>query len=445
MVDRYQRFTSSGPGRAVAKRLGLPRPAALPRRDPAHPAAVPGPIVLGPIDDGALAQATRTALTGAGVEFVATAEHPAALVYDAGTVTDAAHLGGLREFLGPRVRALRTGGRILVLARPPAEATAPGAMIARRALTGFVRSLGKEVGRGGTVSLVRVADGAEASLAGTLRFLLSPRSAYVSGQVIDVARPVGTGTVADPARPHAGRTALVTGAAQGIGAAIAETLAADGARVVCLDVPAQGEQLAAVANRIGGTALQLDITAETAPADLVGYLTQRYDGVDVVVHNAGVLRDRTLAKMSEAEWDTVLSVNLVAQQRLTDALAADGGALRPGARIVCLSSLNGIAGAAGQTNYATSKAGVIGLVEAYAPVLAPRGITVNAVAPGFIETRMTATMPITVREVGRRANSLAQGGLPVDVAETVSWLAAPDSAGITGQTIRVCGQSLLGA
>ena len=128
-------------------------------------------------------------------------------MYDAGTVTDPAHLGGLREFLGPRVRALRTGGRILVLARPPAEATAPGAMIARRALTGFVRSLGKEVGRGGTVSLVRVADGAEASLAGTLRFLLSPRSAYVSGQVIDVARPVGTGTVADPARPHAGRQA----------------------------------------------------------------------------------------------------------------------------------------------------------------------------------------------------------------------------------------------
>jgi 3-oxoacyl-[acyl-carrier protein] reductase len=236
----------------------------------------------------------------------------------------------------------------------------------------------------------------------------------------------------------------VTGAAQGIGAAIAETLARDGARVVCLDVPAQGEALAAVANRVAGAALHLDITADDAPAALAGYLTERYGGVDVVVHNAGVLRDRTLAKMTEAEWDTVLTVNLVAQQALTDGLLADG-VLGKGSRVVCLSSLNGIAGAAGQTNYATSKAGVIGLVESYAPVLAERGGTINAVAPGFIETRMTATMPFAVREIGRRANSLAQGGLPIDVAETVAWLAQPGSAGVTGQTIRVCGQNMLGA
>lgn len=526
MVDRYQRLTSAGPGRAIARRLGLPRPAVLPRRDPAQPAAVPGPIVLagltapsgnrprssdgdtstatgsatgatgtgtasggtgaasgdrdtgtdpgaasGDIGAGAegaardpgadgvtvtaggeLADAVRAALAATGVEFVAAAEHPAALVYDASGLTDAAQLGGLREFLGPRVRSLRTGGRVLVLARPPAEAPDVASHVARRALTGFVRSLGKEVGRGATVSLLRVATGGESSLGSTLRFLLSPRSAYVSGQVVDVAPApaggpdrAGSADEAAAERPLAGRTALVTGAAQGIGAAIAATLAADGATVVCLDVPAQGEALAAVANRVGGSSLHLDITAPTAPRELVEYLTQRYDGVDIVVHNAGVLRDRTLAKMTEAEWDTVLSVNLIAPQRLTAALVDDPTALRPGARIVCLSSLNGIAGAAGQTNYAASKAGVIGLVEAYAPVLAQRGVTINAVAPGFIETRMTASMPLTVREVGRRANSLAQGGLPVDVAEAVSWLAAPDSGGITGQTVRVCGQSLLGA
>ncbi|BCJ36578.1 3-oxoacyl-ACP reductase [Actinocatenispora thailandica] len=494
MVDRYQRFTSAGPGRAIARRLGLPRPAVLPRRDPQRPAEVPGPIVLGggesPVatagggpDSGAagsaatepgsaagsaateagagsaagdgtdrpaasgageLADAVRVALAGTGVEFVASAEHPAALVYDASAITDATALGGLREFLGPRVRSLRTGGRILILGRPPAEAPDVASHLARRALTGFVRSLGKEVGRGATVSLLRVAAGAESSMGSTLRFLLSPRSAYVSGQVVDVGPAPAGGTV-DAERPLAGRTALVTGAAQGIGAAIAETLAADGATVVCLDVPAQGEALAAVANRVGGSSLHLDITAPTAPRELVAYLTQRYDGVDIVVHNAGVLRDRTLAKMTASEWDTVLSVNLLAPQRLTAALLEDPAALRPGARIVCLSSLNGIAGAAGQTNYATSKAGVIGLVEAYAAVLARRGGTINAVAPGFIETRMTAGMPLAVREVGRRANSLAQGGLPVDVAEAVSWLAAPDSGGITGQTIRVCGQSLLGA
>ena len=107
--------------------------------------------------------------------------------------------------------------------------------------------------------------------------------------------------------------------------------------------------------------------------------------------------------------------------------------------------MSGIAGNAGQTNYATSKAGVIGMVEAKAPVLAERRGTINAVAPGFIETQMTAAMPIGPREAGRRMNSLSQGGLPVDVAETIAWLAAPDSTGLNGNVIRVCGQSLIGA
>jgi 3-oxoacyl-[acyl-carrier protein] reductase len=106
--------------------------------------------------------------------------------------------------------------------------------------------------------------------------------------------------------------------------------------------------------------------------------------------------------------------------------------------------MSGIAGNAGQTNYATSKAGVIGLVQALAPRL-ERGITINAVAPGFIETQMTAAMPVGVREAGRRMNSLRQGGLPVDVAETIAWLASPASAGLNGNVVRVCGQSLIGA
>jgi len=112
---------------------------------------------------------------------------------------------------------------------------------------------------------------------------------------------------------------------------------------------------------------------------------------------------------------------------------------------VCVSSISGIAGNAGQTNYSTSKAGVIGIVQMFAPALAERGATVNAVAPGFIETQMTATMPIPAREAGRRMNSLAQGGLPVDVAETIAWFANPGSAGVTGQVVRVCGQSMIGA
>jgi 3-oxoacyl-[acyl-carrier protein] reductase len=119
--------------------------------------------------------------------------------------------------------------------------------------------------------------------------------------------------------------------------------------------------------------------------------------------------------------------------------------LEDDARIVCVSSQSGIAGNRGQTNYAASKAGVIGMVRAWAPEFAKRGATINAVAPGFIVTDMTAKMPFGTREVGSRLNSLQQGGLPVDVAETIAWLAQPGSAGVNGQTVRVCGQSLLGA
>jgi len=148
--------------------------------------------------------------------------------------------------------------------------------------------------------------------------------------------------------------------------------------------------------------------------------------------------------MKPDAWDAVLAVNLSAQERVNAALL-DASLIPSGGRIVFVSSVSGIAGNRGQTNYATSKAGVIGLVQAYAPVLAERGITINAVAPGFIETRMTAAMPLMVREAGRRLNSMAQGGLPVDVAETIAWFASPGSGGVTGNVVRVCGQSLLGA
>jgi 3-oxoacyl-[acyl-carrier protein] reductase len=256
--------------------------------------------------------------------------------------------------------------------------------------------------------------------------------------------PTPLTTPADGAVPLAGQTAVVTGAARGIGAAIAEVLARDGAEVVCLDVGAMGEELARTANRIGGSTLQLDITAPDAPATLAAHLRERHGGADIVVHNAGITRDKTLGRMTADAWDAVLGVNLTAQERLTDALLSDGGLTEHG-RIVSVSSMNGIAGQRGQTNYATSKAGIIGMVAALAPVMAERGGTINAVAPGFIETQMTASMPIGTREAGRRMNSLAQGGRPVDVAETVAWLGSPASGGVNGNVVRVCGQSLLGA
>jgi 3-oxoacyl-[acyl-carrier protein] reductase len=148
--------------------------------------------------------------------------------------------------------------------------------------------------------------------------------------------------------------------------------------------------------------------------------------------------------MTGEQWSTVLGINLIAPQRITAELL-ERDALRRGGRVVCLSSMNGIAGAAGQTNYAASKAGLIGFVDVQAPLLAKKGITINAVAPGFIETPMTAAMPFGPREAGRRMNSLSQGGLPIDVAETIAWFAWPASAGVTGNVVRVCGQSLIGA
>jgi 3-oxoacyl-[acyl-carrier protein] reductase len=286
---------------------------------------------------------------------------------------------------------------------------------------------------------VYVAAGGELAVESTLRFLLSGRSAYVSGQVVRV----GAGTAPSPAawgQPLAGKTALVTGAARGIGAAIARVLARDGADVIALDVPAAGDALAGVANDVRGRALQLDLTAADAPQRLAGYLS----GVDIVVHNAGITRDKTIARMDAARWDSVLDVNLSSQERIND-LLLERGLIHDGGRIIGVSSIGGIAGNRGQTNYATSKAGVIGLVQSMAPVLAPKGITINAVAPGFIETAMTAKMPLFVREAGRRMNSMTQGGLPVDVAETIAWFASPGSATITGNVVRVCGQSLLGA
>jgi 3-oxoacyl-[acyl-carrier protein] reductase len=206
-------------------------------------------------------------------------------------------------------------------------------------------------------------------------------------------------------------------------------------------VPALAGDLAKVAKELDAETIELDITEEDAPQQIANQLS---GGVDVVVHNAGVTRDRTIAKMPEDRWTSLMEINLSSEERINDELLGRK-LLRDNGRIVCVSSMSGVAGNSGQTNYATSKAGVIGMVEALAPELAERGATINAVAPGFIETRMTAAMPTMIREAGRRMNSMSQGGLPVDVAETIAWLASPGSAGITGNVVRICGQSLLGA
>jgi 3-oxoacyl-[acyl-carrier protein] reductase len=411
MADRYQQFAESPPGRFMVRRLGLPQPAELRR----GPELFDGPVLVGGADT------VRDVITRIGLPL-RQADQYSGLIFDATRITATRDLRDVYDFFQPVVRDLAPSGRAIVLGN--------GEGVAQRALEGFVRSLGKELRHGATAQLVYATSGAD--LESTLRFLLSGRSAYVSGQVIRVGDAVKNAP-AEWDRPLAGQTAAVTGASRGIGAAIAEVLARDGADVVLVDVPAQGEDLAATANRIGGSALQLDITSDRAP----GVLAER--GADIVVHNAGITRDRTLARMSEDQWDAVLAVNLESIERINEAIRESVS------RIVCVSSVSGIAGNRGQTNYATSKAGVIGIVDALAGELAKRQATINAVAPGFIETQMTAAMPMGTREAGRRMNSLAQGGLPVDVAETVAWFASPGSAGVNGNVVRVCGQSLIGA
>ncbi|MFI6807694.1 3-oxoacyl-ACP reductase [Streptomyces luteogriseus] len=441
MADRYLRLTGTAPGRFLTRRLGLPQPAALTRWSAERPALDGGLLHL-TAGRSALGLAPVLARTGIGP---AGSGSTAAVVLDATGVRDVEALAEVHAALHPVVRSVTASGRVVVLGAPLDPADHHQAA-AQQALEGFTRSLGKEIGRGRTVNLVRLTDAAAAE--STLRFLLSPKSAYVSGQVIEVGavRETATAapepTAADPDRPLSGRTALVTGAARGIGEAVAETLARDGARVVVLDVPQAEQDARRVAERLGGTALLLDMTSADAGARIADALP---DGLDLLIHNAGITRDRRLVNMPAERWISVLEVNLASVLRTTDALLKDG-TLKRGGRIVATASIAGLAGNAGQTNYGASKAGVVGLVRSLAPrALDEHGVTVNAVAPGFIETKMTAAVPLFIREAGRRMNSLAQGGLPADVAETTAWLAHPASGAVNGQVVRVCGQSLLGA
>jgi 3-oxoacyl-[acyl-carrier protein] reductase len=449
MSDRYSQLVNTPIGRIVSKQVGLPTPVKLERFEAGQP-VIDGPVLLGGAPGSSrLADAAAAVLRDIGADV-----HRAvpdddeqtykALVFDATAITATEELREAWAFFHPTIRRVRASGRVIVLGTPPDEAAAPSEAVAQWALDGLVRSIGKEVKRGATAQLVYVTPGAEEEVASTLRFLLSPKSAYVSGQMIHVGAPVAQAPEFDWERPLAGKVALVTGAARGIGESIANVLARDGAHVVCVDVEAQRGDLEAVANRISGSSLTADVTAGDAPERITSHLLDSHGGVDIVVHNAGVTRDKTLGRMSEDQWNLVLAINITAPQRIDAELFARK-AVRENGRVVMVSSISGIAGNAGQTNYATSKAGVIGTVHAFAPALGERGVTINAVAPGFIETAMTARMPFALREAGRRMNSMSQGGLPVDVAETVAWFASPGSAGVTSNIVRVCGQSLIGA
>ena len=466
MSDRYGDFVQSSIGRKVAKNLGLPMPVELDRFDSGQP-SVRGSVLVGRADGDNTAisesvarilsdlhadvfvnsrDAVKDALADAGVKAKANTggdDKFKVLLFDASNISNADELKQVYEFFHAVARRVEKSGRVIVIGRPPEDLKDIEAALAQRSLEGFVKSVGKEFKRGITAQLIYVAEGAEKNLDSTLRFFASARSAYVSGQVVRITN--GDNVDVDWTQPLGGKTMLVTGASRGIGEAIARVLAREGAHVICLDVPQQQADLQKVASEISGSVLTVDITSEDAGKE-IAEAAQKRGGLDAVIHNAGVTRDKTLAKMDEKKWDMVININLGSIAKLNRYLL-DNDVLKDHARIVCVSSISGIAGNLGQSNYATSKAGVIGLVNATAKQLedGSKGMTINAVAPGFIETQMTEAIPFAIREAGRRMNSMSQGGLPIDVAETIAWLASPASGGLNGNIVRVCGQSLLGA
>jgi 3-oxoacyl-[acyl-carrier protein] reductase len=475
MNDILLELSKSAQARNVWRTLGLPiaLPAVL-RRDgePMRERALEDKkLLFVAVGDGSLARVSAHALARAGAdvyldeferlrghfrdacEAYGRGPHALALLNEStrldGVVldlSDARTVSELRTLftaLRPVLGRLRTSGRVVVLARREDEVSDDASASAvQAALDGFVRSLSKEIGRNGsTANLLRVADDGQSRAGAALVWLLSERSAFVTGQCVRVGAEARSMGERESLRERAleGRVALVTGAARGIGAATARALAREGAFVWCVDLADDGS-LSALAREIHGAALTVNITDADAAEALRAKLGD--GGLDVIVHNAGITRDKTLAKMKPELWDLTLDVNLSSVIRLTSQL---DGILAANARIVCLSSIAGIAGNVGQTNYAASKAGVIGFVEGASGAYAKRGIALNAIAPGFIETRLTDAIPVATREVARRLANLSQGGLPWDIAQAVTFLASPGAAGLSGQTLRVCGGNFVGA
>ncbi|WP_040296600.1 3-oxoacyl-ACP reductase [Alcanivorax hongdengensis] len=472
MSDTYQAIANSPVGKALFGAINLPIPVILERWQPGQASFVSGRVLVGAATGSTGVDTIFNTLKGApeaklavlantasatelqkkagklGIDadnYTATREDETkfkALVFDATGISNTEELKALWDFFHPVIKKLDKCARVVVIGRTP-EKQSGATRVAQRALEGFTRSVGKEIKKGATVQLVYVDEGAEKQLASPLHFFLSPKSAYVSAQIVRVTEAGFDAKKFDWNQPLAGKKALVTGGSRGIGAAIAEVLARDGATVTVLDIPPMADDLNKVAEQIGGDTLELDITADDAPEKITAK-AKEIGGYDVVVHNAGVTRDKMLGNMPEKFWDMVLNINISSQLRINEKLLAEGG-MGEGGRIISISSIAGIAGNLGQTNYGCSKAAVIGMIDAFKDEYAEKGITINAVAPGFIETQMTAAIPFTIREAGRRMNAMNQGGQPVDVAETIAFFASPASQGLTGNVVRVCGQMLLGA
>jgi len=369
------------------------------------------------------------------------------LIFDATGLSTSDDLKYLYLLFKHATRQISTNGRIIIIGQIPKLIADMEHASVQGALMGFCKSIAKEVGKKGvTCNVIYLEKGAQKALNSSLLFFMSPKSAYITGQSIDVINmPLKTAKI-NWKQPLKGKIAIVTGAAQGIGLETAKILARDGAKVVCLDIPSNLKAVKKLANSIDGHSLAIDLAEDDAVQKILDTIGAQLGVIDIIVHNAGITRDKTIAKMPEHFWDQVININLSKVIKINEGLLKNK-AFSPKARIVCISSISGIAGNFGQSNYACSKAGISAYVKAMNRQISSEGfegLTINAIAPGFIETKMTNSIPLLTREAGRRMNSLSQGGLPLDIAEGVSFFCHPASQALSGNLLRICGQSLLG-
>jgi 3-oxoacyl-[acyl-carrier protein] reductase len=373
-----------------------------------------------------------------------------ALIIDATDYIDESCYQNLFLRVQSSLKLLSHNARVLVITNSTSSSQSVEQNAFSQALIGFSKSLAKEVGRKGSTANIILIDqeaattnnNTSAALVSPMRFFLSAKSAFVSGQALTINDKNELMTKSSNNNDKQ-KVAVVTGAAQGIGSAIANKLSDEGYLVIGVDIEPMETQLINTMKALRGESFLLDVSTENAGEQLAT-LANKHGGFDLIVHNAGITRDKTLAKMPTHFWQKTLDINLLSVMRINKALI-DEKSINSSGSIVCLSSMNGIAGQGGQTNYACSKAGIIGYVKSISAELTTNGIKINAVAPGFIETQMTDKMPFFTREMGRRMSALGQGGLPLDVAETVAFLGSTSSYGISGQTIRVCGLNIIGA
>ncbi len=236
-----------------------------------------------------------------------------------------------------------------------------------------------------------------------------------------------------------GQVAVVTGGARGIGAEIARRFAAGGATVVCADVLDTSEIVAEISGAGGKVeGRELDVTDAAAAADTVAAIHDTHGGLDILVNNAGITRDQLLVRMKPEDWDLVLGINLDGVFNITQPAAKLMMRAKRG-RIVNVASVVGLMGNAGQTNYAASKAGLIGFTKSLARELGPRNVTVNAVAPGYIQTPMTDKLTDEQRQALIKSVAIPRLGTPADVADAVAFLAGPGASYITGVVLNISG------